>query len=468
MSKLLVIDDEPSISWGLTQLAERMGLETSSASSAEEGISVCKDFVPDVIVTDVRLPGIDGLQAIPQLQEHSPHAKIIVITAFGELDIAIRAVQSGAFEYLLKPFDMDSVERILKRALSEGQARKTVAPPPSVGGLVGSSHLMQEAFKQIAFAANSDAPILILGESGTGKELAARAIHEHSDRANGPLVTVNVASLSESLAESELFGHVQGAFTDARQERIGYLQLADQGTLFLDEVAEIPLTLQVKLLRALETGEFFPVGSKEPIRSRFRIISATHQSILERIQSGAFRHDLYFRLAAFQIMMPSLRERPEDIPLLAHHFLNEISKREKNRNTSIDADVLEELQKRAWAGNVRELRNAMEHACIVSRGGTIGLDHLPPAVPTEILHGAEIADVQARLIELVERWTHQELEGQKANEESLYDEFLGVVEPPLLKTVLAANQGQYVSAAKRLGLHRSTLKKKAEQYELER
>jgi two-component system nitrogen regulation response regulator GlnG len=316
---------------------------------------------------------------------------------------------------------------------------------------------MQEAFRRIALVAASDACVLITGESGTGKELAARAIHQHSRRAKGPFVPVNVAALSETLAESELFGHVRGAFTGASDARIGLLQQAHGGTLFLDEVADIPLATQAKLLRVLEQRELLPVGSSQPVATDFRMISATHQKLPRLIEEGKFRHDLYFRLCAFEIDMPPLRERSADVPLLVEHFLHVLTGGGTSR---LSTDAMRELERRPWYGNVRELRNAVEHALVLARDGVITLDHLPPPVPARLVGGeAGQSPVEERLAELVRGWAERQLAEGKFDGR-LHEELLAIIEQPLFEAALARHHGQYSAAARALGIHRTTLKKK--------
>ncbi len=465
MSNLLIVDDEQSICWGLQQLGESMGHDVATASSAEQALEVVRSQTPDAIVLDVRLPGMDGLTAIGRFRELLGDVPIIVITAYGDLDTAVQAVRNGAFEYLIKPFNLDQVQKTLTRALDAGprDAART-ATTKRVQGMVGSSAAIQEVFKHIALAAESDACVLVSGESGTGKELAARAIHKYSGRAGGPFVAVNVASLSPALAESELFGHVRGAFTGADESRVGLLVQADGGTLFLDEVADIPLPVQVKLLRVLEHGEVTPVGSNDVVTSDFRVVSATHQDLMKRVASGAFRHDLYFRLCGFKIDLPALRERVEDIRDLARHFA---TGRAGRTTPEIPRETLAELERRPWYGNIRELRNAIEHAVILARGGAIAKEHLPPpADPFPTVDGAHAADPPIRIVKWIREWAETQL-SQSSEPSSLYDDFLALVEPPLLSTAMAASRGQCAAAARSLGMHRTTLRKKLDQYGIE-
>ena len=330
------------------------------------------------------------------------------------------------------------------------------------GLIVGASPPMQEVFKRIALVAPSDACVHVRGESGTGKELVARAIHRYSRRAAGPFVAVNMASLSPTLAESELFGHVRGAFTGAEQSRKGLLEQAGGGTIFLDEVADIPMALQVKLLRVLEFGEIVPVGGEHAVRSDFRMISATHQDLQQRVAEGKFRHDLYFRLITFEIELPPLRQRREDIGPLAEHFLDVLADRNPGAPTragSVSPEALAELRQRDWFGNVRELRNAIEHAMILARGGIIAREHLPPPLlPAGLGHAGQ----EEAIAMLIRTWAQAQLEGH-AEVQDLYERLLRLVEPPLLKAALQHAGGQCLAASRRLGLHRTTLRKKLDE-----
>jgi two-component system nitrogen regulation response regulator GlnG len=352
---------------------------------------------------------------------------------------------------------------VLQRALAAPQP-SVPASVTAVDGFVGRTPQMQEAFNRIALAAAADACVLLQGESGTGKELAARAIHRHSSRASGPLVIINVASLSETLAESELFGHVRGAFTGADQPREGLLVRADGGTLFLDEIADIPVPVQIKLLRAFEQREVIPVGANEPRRADFRIISATHQSLLQRVQEGQFRHDLYFRIASFCINLPPLRDRREDIVPLCIHFLSELPG-SQGALCRLSREAELELTRRPWHGNVRELRNAMQHAAILARGSLIMPEHLPPSAPASVVPGQDRGtSLDAQIQSLLAEWAAARL-ATGDHGDQLYEQLLALVEPPVLKTVVESQAGQLVSSARLLGLHRTTLRKKLDQHQ---
>jgi two-component system nitrogen regulation response regulator GlnG len=465
MGQLLVIDDEPAICWGLSKLAEELGHDVQTASSAEEAVSLTATQSFQALMLDVRLPGMDGLEAIQHLRRHVGPTPIIVMTAYGDLTTAVEAVRQGAFEYLLKPFDLDIAHRALQRAFEVCPPRANPSHSPSRAGevdsLIGKSAVMQDVFRQIALVAASDACVHVYGESGSGKELVARAIHRYSRRHAGPFVAVNLASLSESLSESELFGHVRGAFTGAAESRRGLLEQAHDGTIFLDEVADIPLALQVKLLRVLEHGELWPVGGSAPVRSDFRVISATHQDLAEHVAAGRFRHDLFFRLNTFQVRVPSLRERTDDLPELAEFFLDQLANRSSFQRGQLTVAARDELLGRPWHGNVRELRNVIEHATILARGGLIRPEHLPPPVPASRRPENKNETIAAALRD----WTHAQW-AAGTPPENLYDRLLALVEPPVLDVALENHQGQCAAAARSLGLHRITLRKKLQQYGL--
>ena len=467
MPRLLVIDDEQAICWGLAQLGRRLGHEVQVASSAEQGLELASRTRPDLVLLDVRLPGMDGLAALSRLRELAPAAPVVVMTAHGDLGTAVEAVRHGASDYVAKPFDLAQIERIIERSLRQPKASAPASITPQTDGLVGRTSVMQEVFKRIALVAPSEACVLLAGESGTGKELVARAIHRYSRHASGPFVAVNVAALSPTLVESELFGHARGAFTGAEQPRPGLLTQANGGTLFLDEVAEIPAGVQVKLLRALEQGEVLPVGSERAAATSFRLISATHQDLPEKVRRGQFRHDLFYRLATFQIELPPLRTRPQDVPALVEFFLQEFAPAGGGR---ISQAALDELLVRPWHGNVRELRGAVQHALILARDGLILPEHLPSAL-TPVVAGSEGQAVDSMtegplaesLRQQVEAWAQERLRAG-AGAGDLHSELLGLVEPPLLEAALRKNHHQVAAAARVLGMHRTTLKKKLDDY----
>ena len=478
MANLLVIDDEESICWGLQKLSQSMGHSATVCSSAEAGLAEASRNPPDLIVLDVRLPGVDGLNAMESFRQVAPGCPIVIMTAYGELDSAVTAIRNGAFEYLPKPFDLERVQGVIQRALAQhrtklGQRTESDNEERKLGDIVGSCAKIQEVFRRIAFAATSNASVLINGESGTGKELAARAIHRYGDRADKPFVAVNLAALSPSLAESELFGHVKSSFTGADHDRVGLLVQANGGTLFLDELAEIPLPLQVKLLRCLDQGEVLPIGSNQPVKTDIRIISATHQDLPTAVANGKFRHDLFFRICAFQIDLPPLRDREGDSIELAEFFIRQLFSGSSGASLPrLDPSANEEIRKRQWNGNVRELRNAIEHALILSRGGDLMAEHFPEPIQSLSNEPAVEGDeLQLRIGQLLRTWTEkriQSIEKGEAAELDLYGEFLSLLEPDLLSTVMEHVDHQYVAASRILGIHRTTLKKKMLDHGMER
>src|SRR5262245_33272247 len=473
MSSVLIVDDEPAICWAFREALSEDGHSVRVVPSGEEAIKLTdRGWRPDVVVMDVRLPGIDGLSAMRALRERIGTTPVVVITAFGSLETAVRAIEEGAFDYLIKPFDLDQAVEVLRRALSstsgagdagEAAADATRSLQPN-DTIVGSSPAMQQVFKQIALVAGAEVGVLITGESGTGKELVARAIHRHSRRRKGPFVPVCIPALNPGLIESELFGHVRGSFTGAAEDRTGLFELAAGGTLLLDEIADVPAALQVKLLRTIEQREIFAVGAALPRTIDVRILAATNRPLPELIAAREFREDLFFRLGVFQIHLPPLRDRREDIPALAEHFLRQIRPAQDTAPWRMPEELRAELCSRPWVGNVRELRNAIEHAAIVARGGEIRPEHLPPAAPKSA--GAVIpAGERAR--EEVAGWTADEAARLEAGEDpQLYERFLQLVEPPLLEAVLRHCSGNRAAAAHLLGLHRATLRQKMRRHGL--
>ncbi|MGE5195348.1 MAG: sigma-54-dependent transcriptional regulator [Deltaproteobacteria bacterium] len=473
MSTVLIVDDEPAICWAFREALTDDGHSVRVIPSGEEALKLTdRGWRPDVVVMDVRLPGIDGLSAMRALRERIGTTPVVVITAFGSLETAVRAIEEGAFDYLIKPFDLDQAVEVLRRALDstyaaadaiESHADAASSIPPS-DTFVGSSPAMQRVFKQIALVASSDVGVLITGESGTGKELVARAIHRHSLRRKGPFVPVCIPALNPGLIESELFGHARGSFTGAAEDRTGLFELAAGGTLLLDEIADVPAPLQVKLLRTIEQREIFAVGAALPRTIDVRILAATNRPLPELIAAKAFREDLYFRLGAFQIHLPPLRDRREDIPALAEHFLRQIRPAQDAAPWKIPDALRVELCARPWAGNVRELRNAIEHAAIVARGGEIRPEHLPS--PVSMSSAAQVTSAD-RAREVIAGWTTDEAADLgTADDPQLYERFLQLAEPPLLEAVLRHCAGNRAAAAHLLGLHRATLRQKMRRHGL--
>jgi two-component system nitrogen regulation response regulator GlnG len=455
MNRILIIDDEPAIGWSLRELLTDEGHAVEVASSAEAALETCGRFAPEAMLLDVRLPGRDGLTALPDLRAAAPGAAIVVMTAFGDLDTAVRAVAAGAFDYLVKPFDLASVSRVVSRALADrGESVPAPVADASPARLVGSSAAMQAVFKQIAVAAATDLPVLITGQTGTGKELAARAIHAHSRRHDRPLVATSLAALAPSVVESELFGHVRGAFTGATADRRGLFEQADGGTLLLDEIGEAPLEVQAKLLRVLEDRAITPVGASAARPVDVRVIAATNRDLVAALEAGRFRIDLYHRLRVFQIEMPPLATRPEDLPALVDHFLAAAG----HGGRQASAAFLAAVRGRSWPGNVRELRHAVELAAAMARGGSLEAEHLPPAATPPRGASAPL-DADECVTAAVRQWVDAAWIAS-ADAGDLHDRLVKLVEKTLAAEAVGRAGGNRTAAAKALGLDRATLRSK--------
>ena len=458
--RILVVDDEESICWGLNRALTDEGFSVEVTASAEDALTAVARQVPALVIMDVRLPGMDGLTALRQIRQIAGPVPVVVITAFGNLTTAVEAVRDGAVEYLTKPFDLERLVSAVHRALFAAGDQPPLAGGPSpddylADGILGKSEVMQDVFKRIALIVPTDLPVLITGESGTGKELVARAIHRHSARASRPFVPVHLAALSPTLVESELFGHVRGAFTGADIQRQGILELAHEATVFFDEAGDIPPQIQVKLLRVLEQREVVPVGDTQPRAADFRILAATHRNLDQALLDGSLREDLYYRLAGAEIRLPPLRERVEDIPLLAEHFLRS-SRVPQQSGLSFTAAAIAALCQRGWPGNVRELRNAVEHAAVFARGGPIGPEHLP--APRHA--GSSLpATNDETLLRLIRQWAAEQFFSESTPAD-LYERFLAKVEQPLFEAVLARTGGNRTAAAEILGIDRGTLRRR--------
>ncbi len=455
MSRILIIDDEPAICWSLKERLTDQGHDVQIAASVERADKLLNTFVPEVIVLDIRLPGQDGLSAIPGFRQRLPSTPIIVMTAFGDLQTVVDAISRGAFEYLVKPFELPDFLSVVSRAIQTLAKEKTGPSLPVEGNqLIGRGPAMQAIFKQIALMAPTEFPILITGETGTGKELVAEAIHRHSNRRNGPFVRVSLASLNPSVIESELFGHGKGAFTGATEDRQGLFELAENGTIFLDEIGETPPAIQVKLLRVLESHSFIRVGTSNERTTNARLIAATNRDLRSMIAEHNFREDLYHRLKVFSIELPPLRSHREDLRPLVEYF---IGRHLNSSHPNITDEFWAEIEKQTWPGNIRELRNAIDHAVVLSRGGPLVAAHLPQW-PVDIAPGEESCD-QLQLA--IAAWVQRQLsDSQTDGVNDLYRRFSSIADTALLNEVLSHTQQNRSAAAKLLGLDRATLRTK--------
>jgi two-component system NtrC family response regulator len=382
--KILVADDDASLRRVLEYNLSREGYTVLTAASGEAALALLDAERVDLLLTDIKMPGMDGMDLLRRVRQSSPETQVIVITAFGTIEMAVEAMKAGAFEYVTKPFNRDELALVVRKALrlrhlerDNARLRREVERKYGFDNIVGDSPSIQRVFRLIEKVADSDAPILITGESGTGKELVAKALHYRSGRAEKPFVAVNCAAIPRELLESELFGHKKGAFTGAVRDKKGRFEEAGAGTLLLDEVAELPVELQAKLLRALQEREFTPVGASGVIRFEARVIAATNRDLEGEVAGGRFREDLYYRLAVVPIHLPSLRERPEDVPLLVAHFLKA---RGGGRKVSVSPEAMAALQRHPWKGNVRELENAVERLLVLGDSDVIRLEDLPEKI----------------------------------------------------------------------------------------
>ncbi len=379
-AKILVIDDDTSLRRVLEYNLEEEGYEVQAASSGEKGLSLMEDFQPNLVITDMKMTGMNGLMVLKIIKERSPDTLVIIITAFGTVDAAVEAMKSGAYDYITKPFNREALKLTVRKALQfcdlteENKRMKSeLSDLSDFHTIIGSSEEMKKVFEVIRKVADTEAPVLITGESGTGKELVARSIHANSSRRNGPFVTINCAAIPRDLLESELFGHTKGAFTGAIKEKKGKFQLADGGTIFLDEVGELLLELQPKLLRALQEKEVEPIGSTKVQKLDVRVVSATNLNIEQAIADGSFREDLYYRLSVIPLHLPPLRDRTEDIQLLVKYFC----RKHCSDKIRIENDGLKILMTYPWPGNVRELENTIERLIILRNSNTIKLADIP-------------------------------------------------------------------------------------------
>ena len=453
--QILIIDDEEAVCWSLKRGLERLGYAVQTAATAEAAIKAAREERFDAALVDVRLPTMDGVTAVQKLRGLQPTMQIAVMTAFGDLDTAVRAMTAGASEYLAKPFEWNRIQEVVKRLVAsrgtatESRPREDVA----AGELIGRSAGMQEVFKRIALAAPRDSCVLITGETGTGKELVARAIHKLSPRRDKPFVPVHLAAMSANLIESELFGHVKGAFSGATESRIGHLESAAGGTIFLDEIGEMDAAAQVKLLRVIERKELTPVGFSTPKPVDIRIVAATHRDLSAHVVAGKFRQDLFFRLNVFGIELPPLRDRIGDIPLLAEHRLRALDPKAPLLPTA----TIEFLQSRPWPGNVRELFHAIEHASIVSQGAALQPHHFPEA---------SAATNGDPLDAAVAAWFREQA-NNSADHGKLHAALFRKVERSLIEQALKKTNGNRWQAARLLGISRTTVRKKIEEFGLE-
>jgi two-component system nitrogen regulation response regulator GlnG len=456
-----VIDDDRSIRWVFEKALAREGIEHRTFGAAKEALDRLAEEKPQVVVSDIRMPGLSGLDFMQQLKARLPSTPVIIMTAYSDLESAVAAFQGGAFEYLPKPFDVDHAVELVRRALDESR-RQVEAPTveDATPEILGQAPAMQEVFRAIGRLSQSQATVLITGESGTGKELVARALHRHSPRAPRAFIAINTAAIPKDLLESELFGHERGAFTGAQAMRRGRFEQAEGGTLFLDEIGDMPPDLQTRLLRVLSDGQFYRVGGHTPLAANVRVIAATHQDLEARVKQGLFREDLYHRLNVIRLRLPALRERREDIPGLARYFLAKSARDLGVEGKKLTEGALQFLAAQEWPGNVRQLENVCHWVSVMAPGQVVDVKDLPPEVRGE---GAALS-AEGDWRRLLER----EVAARLARGESgINDPLTRDFETVLIVKALQHTGGRRIEAAGLLGIGRNTLTRKVQELKID-
>jgi len=452
-----IIDDDRSIRWVLERALTKSDIEVETFESAVGIIEKLQKSQPDAIVSDIRMPGVDGLGLLSEINKQYPELPVIIMTAHSDLESAVSAYEGGAFEYLPKPFDVVDAIDLVRRAVEFRRRSATIDNQQTTNAsdmeIIGEAPAMQEVFRGIGRLSKSNITVMINGESGTGKELVASALHRHSPRANKPFIAINTAAIPKDLLESELFGHERGAFTGAQSMRRGRFEQADGGTLFLDEIGDMPAELQTRLLRVLASGEFYRVGGLDPVKVDVRIIAATHQDLEKLVQEGNFREDLYHRLNVIKIILPSLSERKEDIPLLLGHFLKTAAIELKVDVKILKPEVENYLSQLSWPGNVRQLENVCRWLTVMAPGPEIHLEDLPPELKETTKGSVSNDDWEASL----KRWVKIQL---SQGETGVMESAIPKIEKIFIEVALTHTGGRRQEAAKLLGLGRNTLTRK--------
>jgi two-component system nitrogen regulation response regulator GlnG len=503
MKPIWIVDDDQSIRWVLEKALARENFATRSFANVRDAAAALDHDSPQVLVSDIRMPGGSGLELLQTVRDKVPGLPVIIMTAFSDLDSAVAAFQGGAFEYLAKPFDVDKAVELIRRAVDESMRGEQtwderVADAPE---MLGQAPAMQDMFRAIGRLSHSAATVLITGESGTGKELVARALHRHSPRANGPFIALNTAAIPKDLLESELFGHERGAFTGAQAMRQGRFEQAENGTLFLDEIGDMPFDLQTRLLRVLSDGQFYRVGGHNPLRANVRVIAATHQNLESRVRQGLFREDLYHRLNVIRLRLPALRERSEDIPLLTRHFLQKSARDLGVEPKRVSEEALAYLASLPFQGNVRQLENLANWLTVMAPAQTIEIKDLPPDLVPAQAGSAEIAAggaltgdaasgvagqsaangaaVSSHLSPIpgttvaasVAAWESglrtEVARMLRENAPDVMDELARRFEAAVIREALDFTRGRKVEAAERLGIGRNTITRKIQELNLE-
>ena len=460
MKPVWIVDDDRSIRWVFEKALTRENIAFKAFASAREALAALEDETPQVLVSDIRMPGESGLELLQKAKERYPGLPVIIMTAYSDLESAVTAFQGGAYEYLPKPFDVDHAVDLIRRAVEESMRQGTTTDVnESVPEILGQAPAMQEVFRSIGRLAHSHATVLITGESGTGKELVANALHRHSPRAARPFIALNTAAIPKELLESELFGHERGAFTGAQSMRRGRFEQAEGGSLFLDEIGDMPQELQTRLLRVLSDGNFYRVGGHQPIKANVRVIAATHQDLEVRVKQGLFREDLFHRLNVIRLRVPNLRERREDIPLLARHFLQRSARELGVEQKRLSESALQYLQAQEWPGNVRQLENVAHWLTVMAPSVNIEVNDLPGELRTDTARPGALSWVTA-----LEREAEARL---SRGETGIIEELTRQFEKALILRALAHTGGRRIEAANLLGLGRNTLTRKIQELKLD-
>ncbi|MET0217524.1 MAG: nitrogen regulation protein NR(I) [Burkholderiales bacterium] len=461
MKPVWIIDDDRSIRWVFEKALTRENIPFRTFANGQEALSNLATATPQVVLSDIRMPGSSGLELLQTLKQQHPNLPVIIMTAYSDLESAVAAFQGGAFEYLPKPFDVDNAVELIRRALDESlRQTRNVEVAEATPEILGQAPAMQEVFRAIGRLSQSQATVLITGESGTGKELVARALHRHSPRATKPFIAINTAAIPKDLLESELFGHERGAFTGAQSMRRGRFEQAEGGTLFLDEIGDMPSELQTRLLRVLSDGQFYRVGGHQPIKANVRVIAATHQDLEARVKQGLFREDLFHRLNVIRLRLPSLRERREDIPVLARHFLQKSARELGVECKRLTDAAVRFLSAQDLPGNVRQLENVCHWLTVMAPGLNVDLNDLPPELRTET--AAQAAQDWSGALE-------REVDTLlKRGDTAIMDELTRQFEKSLITRALLHTGGRRIEAANLLGLGRNTLTRKIQELGLER
>lgn len=467
MRRILIIDDDDQLRKSFVKLLTEEGYSVESAPSGEDGLKRIGEKMPDLVVLDMRLPGMNGFETFQAIHQVEPKLPVIIMTAYGTTETAIEATKMGAFDYVLKPFDIPDMLKVIEQGLEAGRFMRSPvdmnAVPETASGeaIIGRSEQMQEVYKAIGRVASTDATVLIRGESGTGKELVARAIYHHSLRGNKPFHVINCVAIPENLLESELFGYEKGAFTGATHRRVGKVEQANGGTVFLDEIGDMPISIQAKILRLLQERKIERLGGRETISVDVRIIASTNRDLEVAIAGNQFREDLYYRLKVVTIWLPSLRERKGDIPLLTDYYISRHVAELSIDNPGITKEAKEMLSHYSWPGNVRELANTIQKALIFNRGAPISPDDITPAIMVKDFNKRDVAEPGDQAIR---QWARELLTTGAA--ENTFDSSMDRFASLLISEALNLTGGNRSRAAKLLGLSRPTLHSKIEKYGL--